>query len=135
MPHILVVEDDWKTYELFCILLEADGYEVSVAQDALSALAVLCDDSLPGLIILDVMLPEMDGIALCEAIRAQNSTAEIPILMVSAKIDLQSQREGLAAGANAYLVKPVLKNDLLAKVRTLLVPFPTRAKAPDFFRE
>src|SRR5579859_1628593 len=101
MARILVVDDNEQMLELTGFLLSQGGFEVSLAQDAQQALAILDDGRIVDAIILDVMLPEVDGLTLCKSIRARQIA--VPILMVSAESD--SQTAALEAGANEYLTK------------------------------
>jgi two-component system response regulator MtrA len=118
--HILVVDDEIGALTLIGIMLERGGFNVLKAKDADSALAVL-DQSTPDLIILDVMMPGMDGIQLCKVIRGRRETGETPILILSARGDADSVMRGMESGANDYLPKPILHHDLVAKVRSMLV--------------
>jgi two-component system response regulator MtrA len=118
--HILVVDDEIGALTLIGIMLERGGFNVLKAKDADSALAVL-EQSTPDLIILDVMMPGMDGIQLCRVIRDRNDTHTTPILILSARGDADSVMRGMEAGANDYLPKPILHHDLVAKVRSMLV--------------
>src|SRR5690606_31805710 len=111
--HILVVDDEIGALTLIGIMLERGGFSVLKAKDADSALAVLAKD-LPDLIILDVMMPGMNGIDLCALIRSRAETAHIPILILSARGDADSIMKGMEAGADDYLPKPILHHDLVA---------------------
>jgi two-component system, OmpR family, response regulator MtrA len=121
--HILVVDDEIGALTLIGIMLERGGFNVLKAKDATSALAVL-DQNIPDMIILDVMMPGMDGIELCGVIRQRNDTSETPVLILSARGDAESVMRGMEAGANDYLPKPILHHDLVAKVRTMLSETP-----------
>ncbi|MGQ9889165.1 MAG: response regulator transcription factor [Aggregatilineales bacterium] len=118
--HILVVDDEIGALTLIGIMLERGGFGVLKAKDARSALAIL-DQNTPDLIILDVMMPGMNGIDLCRAIRERSDTDHTPILILSARGDAESIMRGMEAGANDYLPKPILHHDLVAKVRSMLV--------------
>jgi|SRR5262245_15338309 DNA-binding response OmpR family regulator len=117
--HILVVDDEIGALTLIGIMLERGGFGVLKAKDAKSALSVL-DESVPDLIILDVMMPGMDGIELCRVIRQRAAMQKIPILILSARGDAESIIRGIEAGANDYLPKPILHHDLVSKVRAML---------------
>lgn len=117
--HILVVDDEIGALTLIGIMLERGGFSVLKAKDARSALAIL-DQNTPDLIILDVMMPGMNGIDLCRAIRERNDTDHTPVLILSARGDAESIMRGMEAGANDYLPKPILHHDLVAKVRSML---------------
>ncbi|KAB2856703.1 MAG: response regulator transcription factor [Anaerolineae bacterium] len=117
--HILVVDDEIGALTLIGIMLERGGFGVLKAKDAKSALAIL-DQNTPDMIILDVMMPGMDGIELCRVIRTRQDTGGTPILILSARGDAESIMRGIEAGANDYLPKPILHHDLVAKVRMML---------------
>jgi DNA-binding response OmpR family regulator len=117
--HILVVDDEIGALTLIGIMLERGGFGVLKAKDAMAALAVL-EQNTPDLIILDVMMPGMDGIELCNQIRRRRDTGQTPVLILSARGDAESVMRGMEAGANDYLPKPILHHDLVAKVRTML---------------
>ncbi len=116
---ILVVDDEIGALTLIGIMLERGGFGVLKAKDANTALAVLDQDT-PDMIILDVMMPGMDGIELCRVIRERESTNNVPVLILSARGDAESVMRGMEAGANDYLPKPILHHDLVAKVRNIL---------------
>lgn len=118
--NILVVDDEIGALTLIGIMLERGGFNVLKAKDADSALAML-DQSIPDLIILDVMMPGIDGIELCGILRERQDTGSIPVLILSARGDADSVMRGMEAGANDYLPKPILHHDLVAKVRAMLV--------------
>jgi DNA-binding response OmpR family regulator len=117
--HILVVDDEIGALTLIGIMLERGGFGVLKAKDALAALAIL-EQNTPDLIILDVMMPGMDGIELCSQIRHRRETTYTPVLILSARGDAESVMRGMEAGANDYLPKPILHHDLVAKVRLML---------------
>ena len=119
MKRILIVDDEIGARTLIGIMLDRGGFEVLKASDASEALTML-DEATPDLIILDVMMPGMDGIDLCKALRERGSTANLPILILSARGDSESVMRGMDAGATDYLPKPILHHDLVAKVRRLL---------------
>lgn len=119
MKRILVVDDEIGALTLIGIMLERGGFEVLKAKDAEQALAVLDLDT-PDLIVLDVMMPGMNGIELCEVLRGRSDTQDLPILILSARGDAKSVMAGMDAGANDYLPKPILHHDLVAKVRHML---------------
>ncbi|MFI6638706.1 two-component system response regulator CseB [Streptomyces sp. NPDC050504] len=116
--RILLVEDDETIRKSVGMALERYGYAVSAAPDGLSGLEAFRDaDAEPDLLILDVMLPHLDGIGLCRRIR---ETSQAPVLMMSARGDSLDVVAGLEAGADDYVVKPVDTTVLLARIRTLL---------------
>ena len=119
MKRILVVDDEIGALTLIGIMLERGGFSVIKAKDANAALAEL-DKETPDLIILDVMMPGMNGIELCRVIRSRTETSNIPVLILSARGDAESVMRGMDAGANDYLPKPILHHDLVDKVRKML---------------
>jgi DNA-binding response OmpR family regulator len=119
MKRILVVDDEIGALTLIGIMLERGGFSVLKAKDAQAALAEL-DKETPDLIILDVMMPGMNGIELCKVIRSRTETSMIPVLILSARGDAESVMRGMDAGANDYLPKPILHHDLVDKVRKML---------------
>ncbi|MBN2469740.1 MAG: response regulator [Anaerolineae bacterium] len=119
MKQILVVDDEIGALTLIGIMLERGGFNVIKAKDANAALAEL-EKAVPDLIILDVMMPGMDGIELCRVIRSRADTKDTPVLILSARGDAESVMRGMDAGANDYLPKPILHHDLVDKVRKML---------------
>ena len=117
-PIIVVAEDNADVADLLCTQLEP-FYEVVAARDGVEALK-RAGEIIPDLVITDVMMPNMDGMALCRAIRDNDLTAHIPIIMVTARVTEQDRIEGLKAGADAYLVKPFNTEELLTRVAKLL---------------
>jgi DNA-binding response OmpR family regulator len=117
--NVLVVDDEIGALTLIGIMLERGGFGVMKAKDADSALTTL-RDATPDLIILDVMMPGMDGIELCQVIRERPQTQRTPVLILSARGDAEMIIRGIEAGANDYLPKPILHHDLVSKVRSML---------------
>ncbi len=113
---VLVVEDEGAIRELIHFHLARAGFSVAEAADGLEALAAW-QSARPDLVVLDLMLPEMDGLAVCRAIRRQAMT---PILMLTAKGDEADRVSGLDLGADDYMVKPFSPKELVARVRALL---------------
>lgn len=112
-----MVVDDEETYlELLAIGLESAGFDVAVARDGHEALAT-AERERPHLVILDWMLPGVDGLHVCRALRARST---VPILMLTARDDVDDRVEGLDSGADDYLAKPFKFKELLARVRALL---------------
>lgn len=116
---ILIVDDDDRIRELVREMLELFGYTVSEAIDGVDALEKV-EQIQPDAMILDVMMPRMDGITLCKTLRAQPSTSKLPIIMLSGKTHLNAAEEGKAAGANQYLFKPVALDVLINNLQTTL---------------
>lgn len=115
-PRILVVEDDGRLAATLERVLAAEGYEVELAGDGLEAVR-RARERPPDLVVLDVMLPGLDGIGVCRRLRA---TAQFPILILTALGGTEERVKGLDSGADDYLVKPFAYQELLARVRALL---------------
>jgi DNA-binding response OmpR family regulator len=113
---ILVVDDDAKIVKLLQTYLERDGHRVTTAGDRRSALASMVLDP-PALVVLDVMLPEIDGLTVLRAIRQRDS---VPVLMLSARGTARDRVEGLQEGADDYVAKPFSPAELVLRVRRLL---------------
>lgn len=117
MPgRVLVVDDDTALAEMIGIVLDSEGYDPSFCSDGSLAVAKFRDEE-PDLVLLDVMLPGMDGIEICEAIRAESG---VPIIMLTAKSDTTDVVRGLEAGADDYIVKPFDPKELVARIKTRL---------------
>ena len=119
MAKILVVDDDTAINELIKVNLELAYYQVITALDGNKGYA-LAKQELPDLIILDVMMPEVDGYTVAKRIRENESTKDIPILMLTALGMLQNKVEGFNIGVDDYLVKPFEMEELLVRVKALL---------------
>ncbi len=117
MPeHILVIEDDPQISDLLRRGLIYEGYSVGVAADGPTGLTAARDRP-PNLVLLDLMLPGMDGLTVCSRLRA---ATDVPILILTAKDAVPDRVKGLDAGADDYMVKPFSFDELLARVRALL---------------
>lgn len=117
MPHrILLVEDDPDSLELMAQIVEAAGYQVERAATGFQALEKAAGGSFD-LVLLDVMLPGVDGFEVCHRLRRDPATARLPIILISAKGREEDIETGNRVGANAYLRKPISRADLLAAIR------------------
>lgn len=116
---ILVVDDEPVLVETIAYNLEQAGFQVTTAADGTSGLEAARREK-PDLIILDVMLPEMDGLEVCRQLRREGQTATTPIMMLTAKGDEIDRVVGLEVGADDYVTKPFGRRELLARVRALL---------------
>ncbi len=112
---VLVVEDDAQISRVLKLELEHEGYQVDVAFDGLAGLESALKE--PDLVILDLMLPKMDGVEVCKRLRAKS---RVPIIMLTAKDRIPDRVGGLDAGADDYLTKPFAIEELLARVRARL---------------
>ena len=116
--RILVVDDDRALRRAIARALELEGYEVEVASDGLEALEFFdTETDEPDLVVLDILMPRFDGLATCRALRARS---RVPILIVTARREVDDRVEGLDAGADDYLGKPFAVVELAARVRALL---------------
>ena len=124
MTSLLMIEDDERLAGMVADYLSASGFEVSHAPDAQRGLARLqatAQTPLPELVILDLMLPDMDGLQVCQRIRALPGAAgQVPVLMLTAKGDPMDRIIGLEMGADDYLPKPFEPRELLARIRAIL---------------
>jgi DNA-binding response OmpR family regulator len=117
--RILVVEDEEDYRCALKTRLEANGYEVLESADGLSGLEAARNEK-PDLVILDLMLPRMDGYKVARFLKFDDKHRKMPILMLTARAQQTDRETGLAVGADAYLTKPTKEGELLAVVRTLL---------------
>ena len=118
--RVLVVDDDVKTVELVKLYLNRDGYRVLTAYDGIEALR-LARESHPDLIVLDLMLPGIDGLEVCRTLRAES---DVPIIMLTARTTEQDRLTGLDLGADDYVPKPFSPKELAARVRVVLRRLP-----------
>ncbi len=118
-PRVLVVEDETALVELLRYNLEQSGFRVSVAYDGEEALALVQED-VPDIVLLDWMLPLMSGIEVCRQLRRQTSTANLPIIMLTARGEEGDRVRGLDAGADDYVTKPFSPTELVARIRAVL---------------
>jgi len=120
MHRILIVEDDDDLVRLATHWLEREGYKVEYAPDGESALALLARDPLPALVLLDVMLPKIDGFELLRRIRADRRTKTLAVVMVTSFSRDRDAARGRELGANDYIVKPLHELDFLKRVEHII---------------
>ena len=118
-PLILVVDDVADNVEILQLRLESQGYEVVTAGDGEAALAII-RDKLPDLVLLDIMMPKLDGIATVKQVKADDTLPFTPVILVTARADAKDVIAGLEAGGDDYLTKPVDQAALMARVRAML---------------
>lgn len=118
-PVILVVEDEKPQLEMLSYNLSKEGFKVSGAEDGEEAL-IVADEIRPDLIVLDWMLPNVSGIEICRRLKARETTAHIPIIMLTARGDESDRVRGLNTGADDYVVKPYAVSELIARIRAAL---------------
>jgi two-component system alkaline phosphatase synthesis response regulator PhoP len=119
MHKILIVDDDVELAELLEVILKREGYHIARAQAANEALEIL-NVTLPDLIIIDILLPDMDGVALCRSLREQPCTAKIPILFLTGLNTTDSVVNAFENGADDYIRKPFQPRELEARIRAHL---------------
>ena len=124
--RVLVVDDDVKTVELVKLYLNRDGYRVLTAYDGVEALRLAREEH-PDLIVLDLMLPGIDGLQVCRALRQES---DVPIIMLTARTTDEDKLTGLELGADDYVTKPFSPKELAARVRAVLRRLPGE-RGPD----
>jgi DNA-binding response OmpR family regulator len=132
---ILIVDDDVNALKLIGYTLHREGYEIIAAQSGQEAL-VKAQEEEPQLVILDIMMPGIDGYEVCRRLRATPQTAQVPVIMLTAKGQVEDKVAGFEAGADDYLTKPVIPAELVERVKALLLrstyAAPTKAKSIAF---
>ncbi len=121
MSKILVVEDDRNLSELIKMRLEENGFEVVTAYDGLEAISQVRKHK-PDLIVLDLMLPRLDGYQVCTIIKNYETFSKIPIIILTARSSIEAKEIALKTGADAFMVKPFDGQKLVATIKNLLVP-------------
>lgn len=116
---VLIVDDEPTARTMLRLILVRAGFEVLEAQNGSEALEVV-EGRLPDVMLLDIMMPGIDGFEVCQILRGQDRTADLPIIMLSARADAESVNRGLRLGATKYLTKPVMPDDLTRHVREVL---------------
>ena len=118
-PFIVIAEDEQAVSELLRYNLEAEGYDIAIANDGDEAMLLL-DERVPDLMLLDWMLPKISGIEICRRVRARHETANLPIIMLTARTEEADRIRGLETGADDYVTKPFSTNELMARVKAVL---------------
>jgi DNA-binding response OmpR family regulator len=124
MSRVLVVDDDADIRELVAFKLEQAGFEVEAAADGQLGLDAALANA-PDLVLLDLMMPKLSGIEVCRALRDNDSTADTPVILLTAKAQEADVQRGFSAGADDYIVKPFSPRELITRVQAVLA----RAKA------
>jgi DNA-binding response OmpR family regulator len=118
--RILVIDDDPAMQELIRVILERFGFELIPALNVASAVEILRQKNLPDLVLLDMMLPDIDGLELLRQIRETKVFDNLPVIIVSAMADSDRIRKGLDMGADRYITKPAISHNLLKTVQEVL---------------
>jgi DNA-binding response OmpR family regulator len=133
---ILIVEDNTELLELLRLNLKHAGFSVATATNGIEALKKAHSIS-PDLVVLDLVLPELDGFAVCETLRRDNATARLPIVVLTGLTSQISRLAGLESGATAYVTKPVNTDTLVSRIKRLLArepqPVPEAARGNSGF--
>jgi len=119
VPKVLVVDDDPSIQRLVVMTFEMEGWEVVIADDGIAGLAA-ARDSAPDAILLDVMMPKMDGLTVAAELKGDPETARIPLVLLSAKAQAGDLGAGMATGADEYITKPFDPLELLDRVTALI---------------
>ncbi len=119
MPKVLVVDDDPSIQRLVVLTFEMEGWDVVIADDGIAGLAAARSEA-PDAILLDVMMPKMDGLSVAAELKANPDTARIPVVLLSAKAQANDLGAGMDAGADEYVTKPFDPLELLDRVAALI---------------
>jgi DNA-binding response OmpR family regulator len=130
MPKIVIIEDEATLREELADNLREDGYDVQVSDNGEKGLSLI-RSVLPDLIVLDIMLPDLDGLSVCRLVRRDTTTAHIPIIMLTARGTEVDKIVGLESGADDYIVKPFGLGEFLARVRAVMRRATGRPAAQD----
>ncbi len=117
--HVLVVEDDAVTRKLLQVELSKRGYSVETAADGVRALTAV-DSKRPDLVLLDIVLPELDGMSLLRALKGREETRSIPVIMITSVAEPSKMIEAISAGARYFVVKPFQVSALMSKIDTAI---------------
>jgi DNA-binding response OmpR family regulator len=117
--RILIVDDDQHAIEILTRMLGREGYDCVSASSGAAALDTVRAKPVD-VILLDVMMPEMDGLQVCERLRADDTLRQIPVILVTAKDDMETRAQGMALGVSEYLTKPINKRELFTRVAAQL---------------
>lgn len=116
-PFILIVDDNPNNLQVLGSILEGKGYEVALAQNGLLALDFIKKEK-PDLILLDIMMPEINGYEICKKLKEDNETKDVPVIFLTAKTETEDIVRGFDVGAVDYILKPFNSAELLARIRT-----------------
>ncbi|HVN85546.1 MAG TPA: response regulator [Candidatus Binatia bacterium] len=117
--RVLIVDDDPHALEILSRLLAREGYTCRTADSGQRGLDLLANEPVD-VIVLDVMMPNMDGLQVCERLRASDALRAIPVILLTAKDDMETRSRGMALGVSEYLTKPLNKHELFTRLRAQL---------------
>ena len=117
--RILIVDDEPHAIEILTLMLGREGYDTVSASSGAAALDTLRKRPLD-VILLDVMMPEMDGLQVCEQLRKDEALREIPVILLTARDDMETRASGMALGVSEYLTKPINKRELFTRIEAQL---------------
>jgi two-component system, OmpR family, alkaline phosphatase synthesis response regulator PhoP len=129
MTEILVIEDERDIVETLEYNLKKEGYKVAKAYDGLAGLR-MAEEKIPALVLLDLMLPGLDGLEVCRRIKKNPKTSAVPVIMLTAKGSETDKVVGLELGADDYIVKPFSIKELIARIKTILRRYEKPAEKP-----
>ncbi|MGD0117878.1 MAG: response regulator [Candidatus Binatus sp.] len=129
-PQIMVVDDDQDTVAILARHLQREGFVAIEANSGAQCLKLVHENEVD-VILLDLMMPDMDGFAVVKALRDDPETAEIPIIMITARDDLDARAEGMRLGVSDFLAKPVFRRQLASRVRAQLEVVETERNATE----
>ncbi|HXW83246.1 MAG TPA: response regulator [Candidatus Binataceae bacterium] len=118
-PRVMVVDDDPDTVSILARHLQREGFQAIEASSGRECLRLLQQQEVD-VILLDVMMPEMDGFEVCKALKNDPATAEIPVIMITARDDIDARAEGMRLGVADFLAKPVFRRQLAGRIRAQL---------------
>lgn len=113
--RIIIVDDDPHAVEILTRMLEREGYNCLSASSGAAGLQLLAAQPVD-VILLDIMMPEMDGLEVCERLRADETLRQIPVILLTAKDDMETRARGMALGVSEYLTKPINKRELFTRI-------------------
>jgi DNA-binding response OmpR family regulator len=119
MSKILIVEDEEHIIKVLDMFLKREGYEVLIAKDGASAVS-LAQEELPDIVFLDIVLPKLSGYLVCQALKEDANTSQIPIIFVSAKAQDEDIKKGYDVGGDDFLVKPFTPNQIRAVIKKFI---------------
>lgn len=119
MAKIMIIDDDLETVKLMEAIVQLDGHETSSVHESRNAIQAV-ESFLPDLVLLDIMMPEINGIAVCKLIKSRPNTNHIKVMMVSALSDDGTKRDSLNAGADHFVTKPILPRILTQQIKEVL---------------